>query len=310
VHPFYLDDELMGILSLGRRRSAQPLNAGEVNVIHTFAEFFTQQVLTRRHEEVAVQTSVARRELELAAEIQRSLLPRRLPVWPGISISGHCENALTVGGDFYDIIPWENRGFLFIVADVMGKGMGASMMAAVTRQAFRSLGQFSQSPAQVMVRAAALLFDDLDHLEMFVTAAIGVVDLQRSEVRIANAGHCPVLITMPDGTVVSCEPSMPPLGLEKSPDCPEAVVPFTAGSRLIAYSDGLVDPRDKRTPFDSPDDLSAWVAAAARQSSTAESLKNALLERIGCIPSQDPSPLQADDQTILVIARDTTPELF
>jgi serine phosphatase RsbU (regulator of sigma subunit)/anti-sigma regulatory factor (Ser/Thr protein kinase) len=310
VHPFYLDDELMGILSLGRRHSTQPLNAGEVNVVHTFAEFFTQQVLSRRHEEAAIQTSVARRELELAAEIQRLLLPRRLPVWPGISISGHCESALTVGGDFYDIIPWENRGFLFIVADVMGKGVGASMMAAVTRQAFRSLGQFSQSPAQVMVRAAALLFDDLDRLEMFVTVAIGVVDLQQEEVRIANAGHCPVLVAMPDGQVVSCEPSMPPLGLEKSPDCPEMAVPFTAGSRLVAYSDGLVDPRDERTPFRSPDDLSEWVGIAAKQSPTAESLKSALLERIGCSPSEGPSPFQADDQTILVIARNTTRELF
>ena len=123
VHPFYHEDELMGVITVGRNHSSQPLNAGEVNIIHMFAAFFTQQVLTRRHEEAAIQASVTRREIELAAEIQRSLLPRRLPVWPGIAISGHCESALSVGGDFYDVVPLGPGGFLFLVADVMGKGM-------------------------------------------------------------------------------------------------------------------------------------------------------------------------------------------
>jgi serine phosphatase RsbU (regulator of sigma subunit)/anti-sigma regulatory factor (Ser/Thr protein kinase) len=309
VHPFYHDDELMGILSLGRQRSPQPLNAGEVNIVHTFAEFFTQQVLSRRHEEAAIETSVARREIELAAEIQRSLLPRHLPEWPGISIAGHCESALIVGGDFYDIVPWAGHGFLFVVADVMGKGMGASMMAAATRLAFRSLSQYHQSPSQVMKMAAGLLFDDLDRLEMFVTVAVGIVDIPRGEVRIANAGHCPVLVSLADGTVVSCEPTMPPLGLEKAPVCAESTVPFGPGSRLLAYSDGLIDPRDERTPFHTPDAVGAWMAAAAGQHFTAEALKDALLKRIGCFPSQGPSPCQVDDQTILVISGDPVPGL-
>ena len=126
------------------------------------------------------------------------------------------------------------------------------MMAAVTRQAFRSLGNVSPSPSEIMKRAAGLLFEDLDWLEMFVTVAIGVVDLTRSEVRIANAGHCPVVVAQPDGSVKGCEPTMAPLGLERLPECLEITVPFGPGARLFAYSDGLVDPRDKRSPFESP----------------------------------------------------------
>ncbi len=263
VHPFYHDDELMGLLTIGRRHSTEPLNAGQVNIIHTFSEFFAQQVLSRRHAEAAMTASVAHREIELAAEIQRSLLPSQFPDIPGITLAGHCESALTVGGDFYDVIPWTTHGFFFIVADVMGKGVGASMMAAVTRSVFRSLNQLYQTPARAMERAARLLFEDLDRLEMLVTAAVGVVDLHLGVVRLANAGHCPVLVALPDGTVVSAEPSIAPLGLEKSPDCAETTVPFPPGSHLLIYSDGLVDPRDLRSPFPSPDEAGEWLAKAA-----------------------------------------------
>jgi serine phosphatase RsbU (regulator of sigma subunit)/anti-sigma regulatory factor (Ser/Thr protein kinase) len=304
VHPFYHEDELMGLLTVGRRHSTEPLNAGQVNIIHTFSEFFAQQVLSRRHAEAAIAASVAHREIELAAEIQRSLLPSQFPDIPGITLAGHCESALTVGGDFYDVIPWTSHGFFFIVADVMGKGVGASMMAAVTRSVFRSLNQLYQTPARAMERAARLLFGDLDRLEMFVTAAVGVVDLHQGVVRLANAGHCPVLVALPDGTVVSAEPSIAPLGLEKSPLCSETTVPFPPGARLLIYSDGLVDPRDLRSPFPSPDEAGAWLALAAQGRPTAEALKAALLARIGCIPSQGPTAAQADDQTFLVIACD------
>lgn len=302
VHPFYHGDELMGVLSLGRRASTQPFNAGEVNVVHTFAEFFTQQVLSRRHAEEAIRTSVTRREIELAAEIQRSLLPAKLPAWPGLSIAGHCESALTVGGDFYDIMPWKSRGFLFVVADVMGKGVGASMLAAVTRLAVRSLARFYDTPSAILNEVAALLFDDFDRLEMFVTAVVGIVDGTASEVRVANAGHCPVLVAMPDGSVISCEPSTSPLGLERHPHSTETAAPFTSGSRLVAYSDGIVDPGDQRAPFQSPEEFARWFSETVRRPSTAESLRSSILERIGATASTGQALLRGDDQTILIIA--------
>ncbi|MDB6071761.1 MAG: hypothetical protein JWL81_2932 [Verrucomicrobiales bacterium] len=308
IHPFFNEDELMGVLSIGRHHSSTPLDAGQVNIIHTFAEFFTQQVLSRRHAESAIKASIAHRELELAAEIQRSLLPYRLPVIPGLTLAGHCESALTVGGDFYDVIPWNNLGFFFVVGDVMGKGVGASMMAAVTRSVFRSLNQLHQTPARAMERAGRLLYDDLDRLEMFVTAAIGVVDLHLGVVRIANAGHCPVLVSLPDGTVVSAEPTMAPLGLDRNPACQEFSVPFLPGARLLAYSDGLIDPRDGRSPFPAPEDAAAWMAAHAPGHGSADDLKAALLQQIGCIPSEGPSTAQADDQTFLIITRESLPD--
>jgi hypothetical protein len=155
VHPFYQEDELMGVISLGRHHSSQPFNAGEVNVVHTFAEFLAQQMLSRRHEEEAIRSSVARREFELAAAIQQSLLPPVLPDVAGVSVTGHCESALSIGGDFYDLIPCGENGYFFVIADVMGKGVAASMIAAVSRSAVRAFSHFYQYPAKLLAQVAA-----------------------------------------------------------------------------------------------------------------------------------------------------------
>jgi anti-sigma regulatory factor (Ser/Thr protein kinase) len=303
VHPFYSGDELMGVISLGRYSSATPLNAGEVSIVHTFAEFFNQEALSRRHADAAIAASVARREFELAATIQKSLEPRAQAPVAGVSAAGHCESALTIGGDFYDIIPWNNMGFFFVIADVMGKGVAASMMAAVTRSVFRSMQELHQSPARAVARAASQLFDDFDRLEMFVTVAVGFVDNRSRLIRIANAGHCPVIVADAAGNLVEVMPSHPPIGILRSPDFDETGIPITKGTRILAYTDGLTDPRNSRPSFPEPADVSAWMAETCRSQPSAADIREQLLQRLASSSAPD-APALADDQTFLVIACD------
>jgi serine phosphatase RsbU (regulator of sigma subunit)/anti-sigma regulatory factor (Ser/Thr protein kinase) len=301
VHPFYHEDELMGLISLGRHDSAQPFNAGEVNVVHTFAEFLAQQLLSRRHEEEAIRSSVAKREFELAAAIQQSLLPPPLPDIAGVSVTGHCESALSIGGDFYDLIPCGENGYFFVVADVMGKGIGASMIAAVCRSIVRSFSDFYQSPARLLDRVAQQMYEDLERLEMFVTIAVGIVDVPKGLIRVASAGHCPVVISQFGGDFTEACPEQAPLGLEKNPVFTEYEIPLQHRMRILAYSDGLTDPRNQRPSFDTQSAVADWFAAAAASAPHIGFLKSSLLERLG--HSTDPNTL-ADDQTFLLIGFD------
>lgn len=303
VHPFYSGDQLMGVISLGRYSSPSPLNAGEVSIVHTFAEFFNQEALSRRHAEAAIAASVARREFELAATIQKSLEPRAQPPVAGVSAAGHCESALTIGGDFYDIIPWNNMGFFFVIADVMGKGVAASMMAAVTRSVFRSMHELHQSPARAVARAASQLYDDFDRLEMFVTVAVGFVDNRSRIIRITNAGHCPVIVADAAGRLIEVMPSQPPIGILRSPDFDETGIPITQGTRILAYTDGLTDPRNSRPSFPEPSDVSSWMADTCRSQPSAATIRELLLQRLASSSAPD-APALADDQTFLVIACD------
>jgi serine phosphatase RsbU (regulator of sigma subunit)/anti-sigma regulatory factor (Ser/Thr protein kinase) len=301
VHPFYHEDELMGLISLGRHNSAQPFNAGEVNVVHTFAEFLAQQILSRRHEEESIRSSVARREFELAAAIQQSLLPPPLSDIAGVSVTGHCESALSIGGDFYDLMPCGKNGYFFVVADVMGKGVAASMIAAVCRSIVRSFSDFYQSPASLLERVAHQMYEDLERLEMFITIAVGIVDVPKGLIRVASAGHCPVVISQVSGKFTEACPQEPPLGLEKNPSFTEYEIPLQQGMRILAYSDGLTDPRNQRPSFETQPAVADWFAVAAAGAPHISSLKSTLLERLG--HNTDPNTL-ADDQTFLLIGFD------
>lgn len=303
VHPFYEGDTLMGTVSLGRRKLTDSMRAGEVNVVHTFSEFLAQHIVRRRHEEAAQRASAVKRELELAASIQRSLLPRSMPDIPGLELSAHCESAMDVGGDFYGVLPWGQTGVFFMMADVMGKGVGASMMAAVTRSVLRSVPQFFTDPGSVLSQTAKFLFEDLDQLEMFVTAVVGTVDVPSGEVRLASAGHCPVLIAMPDGTQHEVPASGPPLGLTEDIEYPSTVLAFPPGSRMLVFTDGLTDPRDGRGAFGSHTELADWLVDHAGKSVSASELHQALLHRLRLHSTTAPL---ADDQTFLIVHRHET----
>ncbi|RYD38508.1 MAG: hypothetical protein EOP86_00610 [Verrucomicrobiaceae bacterium] len=300
VHPFYEGGTLMGTVSLGRHRLTDPMRAGDVNVVHTFSEFLAQHIVRRRHEEAAQRASAVKRELELAASIQRSLLPRSMPSIPGLQLSAHCESAMDVGGDFYSVLPWGDTGVFFMMADVMGKGVGASMMAAVTRSVLRSVPQLYEDPGLVLRQTAKFLFEDLDRLEMFVTAVVGTMDLPSGEVRVASAGHCPVLIAMPDGEIHEIPACGPPLGLMEEIHYPSTSMRFPPGSRMLVFTDGLTDPRDGRGAFADHTELADWLKESARSAGPADSLHEALLHRLRL--NSATAPL-ADDQTFILLHR-------
>lgn len=303
VHPLSHEKEVLGTLLLLRDDGMQPFNAGEENMIRTFGEFFTQHILSRRHEEQAIRSSIARREFELAAAIQSSLLPPKYPPILGVEAAGHCESALSIGGDFYDVIPIPHHGFFFVIADVMGKGVAASMMAAVTRSIIRSCSACYQHPEKLLEMVARQMFDDLDRLEIFVTIAVGCVDAAAGVIRIANAGHCPVIVANPHHSV-EVGPENPPVGIEPTPSYPEREIPIHADTCLLAYTDGLVDPRNERQSYENEEEIGKWFAQQVLQESSVEALKSVILDRLEFSNS---SALLADDQTFVLLSCNPQP---
>lgn len=293
LHPFYDGDALMGVVTVGKLDAASTPSASDIQIIHTFADLLGQKIKDRRREAMTVESRVHRHEIELAASIQNSLLPAPCLNLRPMQFTGYCRSASQVGGDFYDYLIRDDGSAVFVIADVMGKGMGASMMAAITRSVIRTVSYHSASPALMLQEAANRLFADFERLEMFVTVAIGLIDPAKRTLCVANAGHCPVVVHVPLREDVLIEPSALPLGLEPDPVIKQEVIPLTAGAHVLGFTDGLLDPRFENH-FTAPADILEWIQGLDLARLDAEGLKSALLERLP--PSEAPT---ADDITFI-----------
>src|SRR5581483_1485477 len=138
-----------------------------------------------------VQQERERHELELAAEIQRDLLPRATA--PGFPVHGINVPARAVSGDFFDIIPLPDGRIWFNVGDVSGKGMNAALLMAKTSSLFRCLAKSAEHPGQLLGAINNELCETNFH-GMFVTMVGGLFDPATGLGRLSNAGHEPPLL--------------------------------------------------------------------------------------------------------------------
>ena len=191
-HAFFVADQLVGTVALGRLAANKPFTAAQVNLLHTFVDFLAIQVLNARLLDERTAARVTGRELEIAAEIQRSLLPAQLPVCPPFSLAAACQNALQVGGDFYDVIPAGGGSALLVIADVMGKGVPAALFAAVLRSTIRSMRQLFPQPAELLMAVNRTLFPDLSRVDMFITTTVVYLDPHRGGLTFRQCRPLPV----------------------------------------------------------------------------------------------------------------------
>jgi sigma-B regulation protein RsbU (phosphoserine phosphatase) len=184
-----------------------------------------------------VESERVRRELELAAEIQRSLLPPARPA--PFPIYGINVPARTVSGDFFDILELSEGRLAFCLGDVSGKGMNAAILMSKTASLYRCLAREGGGPGALLAR----LNDEVCETAtrgMFVTMAAGSFDARTGRVRLANAGHEPALVHVSGGRFESLEAEAPPLGILPETDFPEREVELRGGA-LYLCSDGLTE---------------------------------------------------------------------
>jgi serine phosphatase RsbU (regulator of sigma subunit) len=310
VHPIFGSEQLVGTLTLGRNTKGQGtlgstiFNASQTNVISTLADFLMIQVERARAAEAQLTARATERELEIARNIQLSLLPQQLPALPGVRMAAHCESARQVGGDFYDALPVSHEATLLVIADVMGKGMPAALFAATLRTALRSAPELFRKPGQLLARANQLLHDELSAVDMFITAQLALVDVKANRVIIASAGHGPLLLW--HGGTTTCQALSPeglPLGVRPDTTFEETRLVLAPQFSLMMSTDGLSEAKNIAGQHLGQPALQQWFATSARNSDTAIAMRESLLTELGNFRGEAPL---ADDQTFLIAAR--TPE--
>jgi sigma-B regulation protein RsbU (phosphoserine phosphatase) len=181
-------------------------------------------------------------ELELARAIQRSLLPAADPHVPAFDIAGWSEAAAATGGDFYDYFDLLDGRLGFVVADVAGHGMAASLLACETRALIRSAASMSRSLVEIVTSTNDLLYRDLHH-ERFVVLFLGALDPVTSRLEFVGAGCVPcVYRARDDQGFIPREATTMPLGiLSPLPMHGPVSLTLSAGDVVVMATDGFYE---------------------------------------------------------------------
>jgi sigma-B regulation protein RsbU (phosphoserine phosphatase) len=233
-------------------------------------------------------------DLTLAASIQRALLPRANWAVDGWQARYHYQPAGLVSGDYCDLIETDG-GFLFLLGDVAGKGVAASMLMSHLHATFRTLaGQ--NLPLQKLVEHANRLFCDSTLAGQYATLVVGRV-MNDGKVDYVSAGHLPLLHISPSG-VSSREATGVPLGMFCTSNFPVCSLEVKPGDSLFLYTDGLTE------IFDSAGDeygiQRAEQLAARHGAGELEEMLSACLGEIGSFSA---GAKRTDDLTLLVLRR-------
>lgn len=205
-------------------------------------------LLRELHEAIEGKARLAslQQELEIARNMQLSILPRNVPLPPCVSVASTMMPAKEVGGDFYDYFMLDDTHLAVVVADVSGKGVPAAFFMAISRTLLKANALFLHSPAACINRLNQLLCQENEQM-MFVTAFYGALNLETGELVYVNAGHNPpIKLSASYQTSFLPYSKNIPLAIEEDFSFTEDRITLQKGESLVLYTDGVTEALNER----------------------------------------------------------------
>ena len=227
-------------------------------------------------------------DLSRAGEVQRALNPKESVPGLGFDVAGACLPTSTVGGDFYDWYSIEG-GIAITLVDVMGKGVGAGMIAAAVRTSLR-IERNNPDSSVAVSKTSSMLSADLAEVASFATLFHARLNSNSGKISFTDAGHGLSLIVRHDGSFVHLKSTNFPIGLSLKEDFSEQFEELLLGDMLISFSDGVLDLHD------SPLEAMEFITELARNSPNPQSLVDAMMNEVANLA-------MSDDITILAVKR-------
>jgi len=300
VLPLSLNQKILGLLSLGPKRSEEPYSKADIRLLGSVA---TQAGLAVENSRLAAEVAAEvaqrermNRELEIAREVQERLFPQDLPQYPGIDYAGTCRPALGVGGDYYDFIQLSEMEIGIAIGDVSGKGIPAALLMASLRASLR--GQTIRREgdlALLMANVNKLLYEGSTS-NRYATFFYAEYNAISRSLTYVNAGHNPPLIFRKEHPVMRLETGGPVVGLLPSFPYTQATVELQPGDVLVAFTDGISEAMNASDQEWGEDQLieCVWRAAGC-------DARQALAQILAGADEFAAGAKQHDDMTLIVL---------
>jgi len=301
--PIRLFTEIANKIGKGDFDAQLPATANSYEIEHLILAFATMQKSLKEYiENLKITTTEKNRietEVQIASEIQRKLIPKNTEHPYGlkeIRSYGILEPAGDIGGDLYDFFPVDNNHFLFIIADVAGKGIVASMTMTMVSTYLRTVSTYQNSPGEIMQNLNNFLCKQ-STASNFVTALLGIINLHTGELRFTNAGHPPLIIRKSkNGCRVIPETHSNPLGVFADMAISISTIQLEAGDEIILITDGITEIMNPEEEFLSLKGLTDIINQL-----TTDNPEQTAFQILQEVHRFAQNALQKDDITILVM---------
>ena len=263
-------------------------------LLSLFANQAAAAIETARLHKDAIEKERIERELEVAAAIQRQILPRDLPVVAGLEIAAKNVPTRQVGGDYFDFFPLSGGRLAFLVADVSGKGVPAALLVSTVHAAVHLQIDEAKTVAELIGRIDRHL-QKYAATRKFLTCFFGLIEPESGIVHYVSAGHNPALLRRASGAIEQIKATGVPIGMFPNASWREETVTMERGDLLCVYSDGITEALDAAEEEYGLDRLSRLMTAQA-PGEICEKVFDAVAAFADDVP-------QYDDQTLLLLKR-------
>jgi sigma-B regulation protein RsbU (phosphoserine phosphatase) len=235
--------------------------------------------------------------MELARQIQLSLLPAAPPELSGVVLAGCCVPATQVGGDYYDYYLREDGQVDLVIADVSGHSIGAALMMVEFRSLLRSRVHSFSSTGDMLVFLNDLLYDDLNQSGLFITLFFIKYDQLTRTLAYSSAGHVlPLLVRIDGEQCRELDAEGMILGVKKGVEFEEKQIRMQAGDVLFLHTDGIIE--SKNSSGEQFGIVRLCAIVQARRSEAPQAIIDAVLREVSIFRGAAP---QEDDVTMIVM---------
>lgn len=293
--PLQTRDRIIGLIYLDSPSLLQRFTEEDLDLLTVMANVAAVRIEHARLAEIEAAERFIRRELEQAAEIQRAILPAAAPVVEGLDLAGYNAPCRTVGGDYYDFIPYPDGRVAMLLGDVSGKGMPASLLMMGLQARVQALAdEDPHDMGALMTRLNRSTCVNCPS-NKFITLFLCVLEAATGKLAWANAGHNPPIVVRADGAVEFLQGGGPPLGILKTASYQQESALLAPGDAIVLYSDGVTEAANPADEEFGEERLGALLAA--RRDQPAAAILDAITRAVAAWNAGAPP---ADDLTIVV----------